>query len=272
MRAARAARSLSLRTLAGQLGVSPGTLSAIETGRTPLTVERLHALAALLDVPATTLLRGGTPSVTAAATTSGAADWRDFSDIPTTGILEAAITVFVRLGFHAASMRTVAEQAGMSVGGIYHHYRSKQDLLEEILTLTLTQIRWRIDAARDQADSPVAAYANMVEALALFHAVRGDLAFLGASEMRGLTEPARARIVLMRNDVQYALDEQAQRCLEAGEFTCPDPHTVGRAITTMCTALPTWYDPHGPLPPAHIAQRYAQLALTLMGSSAPDPT
>ena len=60
----------------------------------------------------------------------------------------------------------------------------------------------------------------MVEALALFHAVRGDLAFLEASEMRALTGDERERVVGLRNDVQYALDEQARLCLEAGGFRC----------------------------------------------------
>lgn len=265
MRDARQARGLSLRRFAPQLGVSPATLSALETGRTPLTVERLQRIATLLGIPAERLLRGETGL--SATDPPAPRDWRAFDAISTTPLLEAATRTFVLKGFHAASMREVAAEAGLSVAGVYHHYPSKEHLLEAILNVTMSEIQWRIEAARDDGETPVESYALMVEALALFHAVRGDLAFLGASEMRGLTGEAHDRVVAMRNRVQYTMDDQAARCLEVGLFTCQDPRTVGRAVSTMCTSLPSWFRADGPISPEQIARQYAVMALTLMGAA-----
>jgi len=50
LRAARTARRLSLRELAGRLGVSPSLISQIETGRSNPSVSTLYAIAAELDV------------------------------------------------------------------------------------------------------------------------------------------------------------------------------------------------------------------------------
>jgi transcriptional regulator with XRE-family HTH domain len=50
LRAARARSALSLRELAGRLGVSPSLISQIETGRANPSVSTLYALAAELDV------------------------------------------------------------------------------------------------------------------------------------------------------------------------------------------------------------------------------
>lgn len=268
-RAVRTAREASGRTLRGTaaaLGVSPATLSAVEHGRTPLTVERLQQLATLLGVPAARLLAGEETTATSgpAETTSGDQDWRDFSGIETDPVLEAATRVFVRRGFHAAGMREVAAEAGLSVAGVYHHYCSKQQILAALLGVTMAEIRWRVEAARLEGRTPVESFALMVEALALFHAVRGDLAFLGASEMRGLEGAERERLVAQRNDLQYALDEQAQVCLSAGDFTVADPHTASRAIATMCTSLPSWFHLGGPLTPQQVASQYAGYALALM--------
>jgi len=270
IRQARTARSMSLRTLAAHLRVSHATLSAVETGQTPLTVERLQQIAEVLEVPAARLLRGdAAPTVVEHPATSK--DWRTFDAIDLSPILEAATRVFVRQGFHAASMREIAAEAGLSVAGVYHHHASKEQLLAEILHVTMTEIQWRIEAARQEGaedgHGPLVSYALMVESLALFHAVRGDLAFLGASEMRGLTGQVHDRVVAMRNRVQYTMDEQADRCLDAGVFTCPDPHTVGRAISTMCTSLPSWFRADGPLSAQEVASRYADLALTMMGAT-----
>jgi AcrR family transcriptional regulator len=271
VRSAREARGRTLRGTAAELGVSPATLSAVEHGRTPLTVDRLQRLAHLLDVPASRLLAGEESSVTPDLPGGAEADrdWRDFNGIETDPVLEAASRVFVRRGFHAATMREVAAEAGLSVAGVYHHYPSKQQILGALLDLTMAEIRWRVDAARLQGNTPVESFALMVEALALFHAVRGDLAFLGASEMRGLQDAELARVVSLRNGVQYALDEQARACLATGDFTTQDPHTAGRAIATMCTSLPSWFRLDGPLTAPQVARQYAGYALALMGVVGP---
>lgn len=265
VREARVARSVSLRALAADLNVSPATLSAVETGRTSASTARLQQIAELLQVPAARLQRGETSGLPA-TDAPPARDWRTFDSIRMTTVLEAATRVFVRRGFHAASMREIAAEADLSVAGIYHHHPSKERLLVEILKVTMTDIQWRIETARDEGKDMVQSYALMVEALALFHAVRGDLAFLGASEMRGLTGRAHGTMVAMRNQVQYTMDDQASRCVDVGAFTCPDIHTVGRAISTMCTSLPSWFRADGPLSPQAIAQRYAELALLMMGA------
>lgn len=262
MREARLARGVTLRALAGSLGVSPATMSAVEHGHTPLTVERLREIARLLDVPANRLLAGvAVPGAVAAIAPGG---WRDFSTVTMDPVLEAAARLFVRQGFHATSVREVAAEAGLSVAGVYHHYASKQRLLVAMLDVTMGELLWRLEAARHEGGTPAESFGLMVEALALFHAVRGDLAFLGASEMRGLTGSELERVVGLRNEVQYALDEQAQVGIDAGDFDCPDPHTACRAIATMCTALPGWFRLGGALGPEDVARSYASYALAIM--------
>ena len=45
-------------------------------------------------------------------------------------IVDAARRAFVRLGFHAATMQNVAEEAGMSAGNLYRYFPSKEALVE----------------------------------------------------------------------------------------------------------------------------------------------
>ncbi len=241
-----------------------------------MTIDRLQQIALLLGVPADRLLKGESPTSLSIEVPS-VSHWRDFDDIELDPILQAAARVFVRLGFHASSMREVAAEAGLSVAGVYHHYPSKQQILVAVLDVTMSEIRWRMSAAKLEGVTERERFALMVEALALFHAVRGDLAFIGASEMRGLDGPDLERVVGLRNSVQYMLDEQARLCLEAGDFVCEDPRTAGRAIATMCTSLAGWFRLDGPLTAADVAKRYAGFALLLMGAgpsgdSSPGPT
>jgi AcrR family transcriptional regulator len=44
-------------------------------------------------------------------------------------ILQHAVDVFGRLGFHAASMREIAKECGLSQAGLLHHFPTKEALL-----------------------------------------------------------------------------------------------------------------------------------------------
>lgn len=48
-------------------------------------------------------------------------------------ILRAALHVFAKRGFHSATMASIAERAGVATGLLYNYFKSKDDLLAEIL-------------------------------------------------------------------------------------------------------------------------------------------
>jgi AcrR family transcriptional regulator len=60
-------------------------------------------------------------------------------DTPTKGettrlaIEDAALELFITNGYHATSMRQIAEQAGLALGGIYNHFASKEEIFEGIV-------------------------------------------------------------------------------------------------------------------------------------------
>jgi len=48
-------------------------------------------------------------------------------------LLEGALHLFATHGYHGASMRQIADAAGMAVGGIYNHFRSKEEILVAVI-------------------------------------------------------------------------------------------------------------------------------------------
>ena len=273
VRQLRAARGVSVRGLAARIGVSPATISAIENGKTGISVQRLHQIAMALTVPAASLVevpaaptepRNAGPSSVQLAT----GNWRDFAPLPIGPVLAGAIKAFVATGYHGASMRSIAQFANMSVPGVYHHYPSKQDLLVKILDITMMDLLWRLQRARDEGNNPIERVALVVEALALFHTRRSDLSFIGASEMRSLEPHHYRRIARLRNDVQHLLDTEITAAITAGDLAVNHRRDAGKAIATMCTALVQWFQPGGRTTPEQIAKEYAQFALRLLGYNA----
>lgn len=267
---------MSLRELARRIEVSPATLSAIETGLTRISIDRLLQVAAALDLPVSTFLpaapgsgsrRGPLAPITTGLETG---DWRQFEPLPIDPVLASAIRLFVQLGYHGASVRAIAQEAQLSVPGVYHHYASKHDLLVTIFDLTMTDLLWRLERAREESADAVEQLGLFVEALALFHARRSDLAFLGASEMRSLEPDSLRRITELRRRVQLMLDEHIAAVLAAGGARVRNPRDAGKAIATMCTSLAQWFDPEGRTSPEQIAHEYAAFALALVGRESPE--
>jgi TetR/AcrR family transcriptional regulator, fatty acid metabolism regulator protein len=47
-------------------------------------------------------------------------------------ILDAAIRVFARQGFHATRVSDIADEAGVAYGLVYHYFKSKDEVLNEL--------------------------------------------------------------------------------------------------------------------------------------------
>src|ERR671915_101144 len=51
-------------------------------------------------------------------------------------LLDAAVRVFARKGYHAARVGDIAKEAGVAYGLLYHYFRSKDEILETIFRET----------------------------------------------------------------------------------------------------------------------------------------
>lgn len=47
-------------------------------------------------------------------------------------IIEAAVDVFLEKGYEGTSMEAIANRAGLTKGGLYHHFKSKDEILQYV--------------------------------------------------------------------------------------------------------------------------------------------
>ena len=90
-------------------------------------------------------------------------------------ILEAALGLFSSRGFRSTSMRRIAEEAELSVGNVYHHFSSKEEIFQRLIDeywqkvldpeLELNQIFARGDFPED-LEEMAAAIEKVVDAFA----------------------------------------------------------------------------------------------------------
>lgn len=65
-------------------------------------------------------------------------------------LLDAAVRVFARRGYHAARVGDIAEEAGVAHGLLYHYFKSKDEVLETIFNDTWSEL---LAAVRDVEES-----------------------------------------------------------------------------------------------------------------------
>ncbi len=79
-------------------------------------------------------------------------------------ILDAAVRVFARQGFHTCRVSDIADEAGVAYGLVYHYFASKEQILD-----TLFLERWDVMlAAIAQADAAQQAPREKLRAIASF--------------------------------------------------------------------------------------------------------
>ena len=94
----------------------------------------------------------------------------------------AAVKLFAKLGYHAASMREIAAAAGIQPAAIYHWYPSKEAILVRLQDDFMEQLTAKVLAAMDRQDRPALRLAAAVREHVVFHGrqpravVRGLLA------------------------------------------------------------------------------------------------
>ena len=81
-------------------------------------------------------------------------------------LLDAAVRVFARKGFHASRVGDIAEEAGVAHGLLYHYFESKDQVLEAVFHENWNVLLARI-ASVEETDEPAAEQLRHIAAIVL---------------------------------------------------------------------------------------------------------
>jgi AcrR family transcriptional regulator len=195
--------------------------------------------------------------------------WRIYGPRTLPAPLEAALLAFAEHGYHGTSVREIAARAKLSVPGLYHHYPSKQSLLQGLLELTMLDLVARCEQAVAEAGAkPVAQFDAVVESLLRFHMFRQEQAFIGSTEIRSIDDGYRDTYVGLRDRQQRIVDDIIAAGVAGGDFTTTAAKGAGRAITTMCVGVSTWYRVDGAMSPDELIAENLGFARAIVGLTA----
>lgn len=181
-------------------------------------------------------------------------------------ILRAARNTFARKGYDGASIRDIAQEAGLSLSALYYYFRSKQDALFELIRFAF---EWYVEHANAVLESAGERNPERVALLVRF-IVRYRCAntLLGRVVLRDterLDEERFAEIRSLQRQSRELLVAVLRDGMDSGEFHIENPELAGRAILSICNTIPLWYKDDGPLDSAQLERSYTAYCLRLLG-------
>ncbi len=178
-------------------------------------------------------------------------------------LLELAAAMFAERGLRATTVRDIADSAGILSGSLYHHFSSKEEMVDEVL-------RGFLDWLFERYEQIVATEPNPLERLkglfmASFEAIedRHAQVVIYQDEAKRLASQERFSYVEKRNREQrrmwLALLDQG---VEEGYFRPDiDVDLVYRFIRDTTWVSVRWYQPGGPLTAEEVGRQYLAIVL-----------
>ncbi len=127
-------------------------------------------------------------------------------------IVQAAIACFLERGFHQTGVRDIAERAGISLGNLYNHFKSKDALLAYIAELDGAELA-AFGRALSEGEDPRAALAGFMAEYGAY-ACRPENALLGVELLAEALRNPSVGTVFERH--RRGLVGALAGCLEAG--------------------------------------------------------
>lgn len=187
-------------------------------------------------------------------------------------VLRAATRVFSEKGFHGASMQDVADELGMRKASLYHHVRSKEDLLFEIHDELLGLL---LDGAVAQAVKATTPAEKLRALIVVNTEIVGENLDAVNVLLRDRSAVGGARwseLVVRRNVFESIVVDVIREGIRIGDFADVDVELAAKAILSMPGWTSTWFRNDGPDSATALGHLYADVALAGMTGGSGNPT
>lgn len=183
-------------------------------------------------------------------------------------LLELAATMFADRGLRATTVRDIADSAGILSGSLYHHFSSKEEMIDELLRGFLDWLFTRYHEIVETEPNPLERLKGLF--MASFEAIadRHAQVVIYQDEAKRLSSQPRFAYVEERNREQRKMwVEVLSQGIAEGYFRPDiDVDLIYRFIRDTTWVSVRWFQPGGPLTAEEVGRQY--LAIVLGGITA----
>ena len=178
-------------------------------------------------------------------------------------LLQLAAEMIAERGLRATTVRDIADAAGILSGSLYHHFSSKEEMVDEVLRDFLNWLFDRYQQILDREANPLQRLRGLF--LASFDAIehRHAQVVIYQDEAKRLSGQERFSYVEERNRQQRKMwVDVLQQGIEEGYLRADlDVDLVYRFIRDTTWVSVRWYSPGGPLSAEEVGRQYLAIVL-----------
>lgn len=158
-------------------------------------------------------------------------------------LLKEAARLFRDKGYERTTVRDLAAAVGIQSGSLFHHFRTKEEILKAVMVETIRLNTALMQAAADSEESPRGKLRALVRSeLESINGQTGEAMAVLVYEWRSLSEGSQVQVLELREIYEGLWLSVLEELNELGQLKA-DPFIVRRMLTGALSWTVTWYKP-----------------------------
>ncbi len=175
-------------------------------------------------------------------------------------LVRVCVEVFNRHGYEATSMGTLAQELGISKSAIYHHVKSKEEILEAALSHSLSELE-RVVTEAEALDVPAVVELETILRESVNVLTRSLPYVTLLLRLRGNSDLETAAL-RRRREITLRIAELIRQAQQDGDLRSDiNARTASRLAMGMVNSIVDWYRPERADSSAPVAQSVVTLLL-----------
>ena len=160
-------------------------------------------------------------------------------------ILDAAARLFRQRGFARCTVRELAEEVGILSGSLFHHFKSKDDILFAVMEEVIVDMDAALAEGLEQAGSAEARIRALIHTQLVFTlGPRADATAVLVHEWNALSPEGQARLLERRNRY-FARWHEVFVQAKAEGLVSVEPTVLRQLLHGAVVWTAYWFDPDG---------------------------
>ena len=154
-------------------------------------------------------------------------------------ILKAATDCFEKKGYQNTAVDDICKKAGITKGGFYHHFKSKQDLFLRLLNDWMIKVSTRIDISEFESDDIYKMLISIPKKLQpAFEETKSQLPLFLEIYLKAIKDHSLKKVVLKSMNLymdffSYVINE----CMKRGVIKKVNPEEISKILFALTIGL-----------------------------------
>jgi AcrR family transcriptional regulator len=181
------------------------------------------------------------------------------------GILAAAAKLFAEKGFGGTTLQDVADERGLTRPAVYHHFKSKDEVLATLVAETSESTAETLRQIRERADLDPTTRLREASAELIRERMRAPERFrmLDRTES-SLPSDLASKHRIARRSVLNEVTAMIAEGIDTGHFRATDERLAALSVLGMCNWVAWWYNPAKGESPERIVSVMSESAVAML--------